>query len=665
MKKLYPSILFFYLMVLATAHAQWVNVSFNDNRIQANFRHIRFLNKKIGVVAENFGARNYVGKYSYYTINGIRDWKRVDLFPDLSPMSPIIQFAPKFWISVVGNKQNNSLDSGKTWSLNSNNESIYISKSNVLNQQDCFILNSGGNNVIKTNDGGRSWKTCPALTNNFTIDTYLDLSFPTTSIGYVVGINSSLTKTINGGDTWFNLAFPFGSFQFNGVDFISETEGIVVGEAGKIFKTTDGGKIWKDYSIKGSSPTLTAIDYVTPTIAYTCGYGGVIYQTTNGGKDWQLMESGTNNDLLAISFVDSTLGHCSGARSTILKLDNSPIPKVTKVQANKSGYCEGDSATVSYVVNKKFDASNFFVLQLSDGLGRFNQATELLRWNGDTSGIVKIKLPTGLITDQNYRFRIYSTETELPSVANDSSIQINRTDVATVGVELLPSNKLCDGEGATFTAKPQYGGDKPTYKWFINDKQVATTISYSYKPTNLDKIYVVLTSNSSCVSTSVATSQTTIMAVNPIPARPTISKEGMKLVSSASLGNQWFANGSVLKDSTKQSITAKVQSLYSVKVTLNGCTSPMSALFDLILATEEEQGSMQSLTIYPNPTNNNLSIRSNLNITKLVVYQSNSTKVLESKATENLDVSALLEGLYLLEAWDMEGRRVVKKFEKR
>ena len=111
----------------------------------------------------------------------------------------------------------------------------------------------------------------------------------------------------------------------------------MVGEAGKIFKTTDGGKTWKDYSIKGSSPTLTAIDYVTPTLAYTCGYGGVIYQTTNGGKDWQLMESGTNNDLLAISFVDSTLGHCSGARSTILKLDNSPAPKVTKLQANKSG----------------------------------------------------------------------------------------------------------------------------------------------------------------------------------------------------------------------------------------------------------------------------------------------------------------------------------------
>lgn len=72
-----------------------------------------------------------------------------------------------------------------------------------------------------------------------------------------------------------------------------------------------------------------------------------------------------------------------------------------------------------------------------------------------------------------------------------------------------------------------------------------------------------------------------------------------------------------------------------------------------------------TLTLYPNPTNALLQITTSLQIAKLVVYQSNGTKVLESKAIENLDVSVLPEGLYLLEAWDMEGRRVLKKFEKR
>lgn len=72
-----------------------------------------------------------------------------------------------------------------------------------------------------------------------------------------------------------------------------------------------------------------------------------------------------------------------------------------------------------------------------------------------------------------------------------------------------------------------------------------------------------------------------------------------------------------------------------------------------------------AFVIYPNPTNAILGINTSLQLYKLVVYQSNGIKILETKSTENLDVSALPEGLYLLEAIDMEGRRVLKKFEKR
>ena len=84
-----------------------------------------------------------------------------------------------------------------------------------------------------------------------------------------------------------------------------------------------------------------------------------------------------------------------------------------------------------------------------------------------------------------------------------------------------------------------------------------------------------------------------------------------------------------------------------------------------LLSIESENASSAALTVYPNPTNITLGIKTSLNIAKLIVYQSNGTKALESKATDNLDVSMLPEGLYLLEVWDMEGRRVVKKFEKR
>ncbi|TAH26421.1 MAG: T9SS C-terminal target domain-containing protein [Cytophagales bacterium] len=83
------------------------------------------------------------------------------------------------------------------------------------------------------------------------------------------------------------------------------------------------------------------------------------------------------------------------------------------------------------------------------------------------------------------------------------------------------------------------------------------------------------------------------------------------------------------------------------------------------LSTTNKHDITKSFIIYPNPSTSIINIQSSLQIAKILVYQSNGIKVFESTATENIDVSALPEGLYLLEARDVEGRRVLKKFEKR
>ena len=106
--------------------------------------------------------------------------------------------------------------------------------------------------------------------------------------------------------------------------------------------------------------------------------------------------------------------------------------------------------------------------------------------------------------------------------------------------------------------------------------------------------------------------------------------------------------------------------MYKVAVNDGVCPLQFSETVNvLVTGNETASGLSAALTLYPNPTNGILQISTSLQIAKLVVYQSNGTKVLEIKATENLDVSALPEGLYLLEAIDTEERRVLKKFEKR
>lgn len=71
------------------------------------------------------------------------------------------------------------------------------------------------------------------------------------------------------------------------------------------------------------------------------------------------------------------------------------------------------------------------------------------------------------------------------------------------------------------------------------------------------------------------------------------------------------------------------------------------------------------LTIFPNPTHDLLTIQSSSLLLKILIYNSNGIKVIETTGTETIDVSTIPVGLYLLKIWDAQGNRLIKKFEKR
>ncbi|MCX6305672.1 MAG: T9SS type A sorting domain-containing protein [Bacteroidetes bacterium] len=86
-----------------------------------------------------------------------------------------------------------------------------------------------------------------------------------------------------------------------------------------------------------------------------------------------------------------------------------------------------------------------------------------------------------------------------------------------VDVSITPSaNPACEGSMVTFTATPANGGSAPQYQWKVNgnDAGGATGITYSYKPTNGDRITCVLISDVACKSTNLAISNVITMAVN-------------------------------------------------------------------------------------------------------------------------------------------------------
>ena len=87
-----------------------------------------------------------------------------------------------------------------------------------------------------------------------------------------------------------------------------------------------------------------------------------------------------------------------------------------------------------------------------------------------------------------------------------------------------------------------------------------------------------------------------------IPAKPTLSRDvNGNLVSSASTGNQWYKNDVLLTGSTGTTYKPDAAAQYTVKATVNGCTSAASEQYYYILTALSNFSLNNLVRIYPNP----------------------------------------------------------------
>jgi alpha-tubulin suppressor-like RCC1 family protein len=126
--------------------------------------------------------------------------------------------------------------------------------------------------------------------------------------------------------------------------------------------------------------------------------------------------------------------------------------------------------------------------------------------------------------------------------------------------------------------------------------------------------------------------------LNPIPEKPSISKQGLKLISSSTTGNQWYLNGEILKDSTKQEIFANIKGVYQVEITISDCRSEKSDSL-LVDPTDVLEISLQTLSfvIKPNPASDIIEIEftsPDCSNTEISIYSSNGNLV--DKITDKL-----------------------------
>ncbi|MCG9126946.1 hypothetical protein JT359_05025 [Candidatus Poribacteria bacterium] len=181
----------------------------------------------------------------------------------------------------------------------------------------------GQKGMIANTTNGKDWDIQISK-----VDTTLrSIYFVNKDVGYAVGENETILSSKNGGRTWKVL---YGGIvgnvgddetsMFNAIQFLDESTGWIAGirvfpakkqQKTIIQKTTDGAQTWTQQET-GKEDIIEDIFFIDDSTGWAVGENGIILYTNNGGKKWSEQTSGTEETIRSVAFADNNVGWAVG-----------------------------------------------------------------------------------------------------------------------------------------------------------------------------------------------------------------------------------------------------------------------------------------------------------------------------------------------------------------
>lgn len=224
--------------------------------------------------------------------------------------------------------------------------------------------------------------------------------------------------------------------------------------------------------------------------------------------------------------------------------------------------------------------------------------------------------------------------------------------VCTPTVSIAPSaTEVCAGGTVAFTASLTDGGAVPSYQWYVNGSPSGTASTFTTPALSNDAVIAcAVTSNAACAPDAAVLSGSVEVFVVPTPA-PVAAITGSSL-SASPVPNaiyQWYFDGGVIPGATGSTHTATQAGAYTVTSIVGDCeSSPSNAVvYDINTAIGLSDETVFS--VFPNPTDGPLSVRSNGRVERVQVWNALGA-CLQDTNLPNLDLSGLAAGAYNVRA---------------
>lgn len=185
-----------------------------------------------------------------------------------------------------------------------------------------------------------------------------------------------------------------------------------------------------------------------------------------------------------------------------------------------------------------------------------------------------------------------------------------------------------------------------SYSWNLNGLNISSNQSISLQ-SNTEDLFTLIHS----VSNPICEASDTLNIQISLPPEASFQSIDGLLIAPKGYSYQWYLNGEPIAEANESSYMALENGLYSLEIVDENSCSNISDEVEVIVnsISEVENG----LLIYPNPANNSLFIKTQLNqIRSIRIINSLGQEVLSRPISSNqvqLDVSGLPSGWYMVE----------------
>lgn len=278
-------------------------------------------------------------------------------------------------------------------------------------------------------------------------------------------------------------------------------------------------------------------------------------------------------------------------------------PTLGFTQACASSTFNTYNVTFSFSPNGSLEASNTFIVELSDASGSFSNATIVHTTNAgsvtSSPATLSFSIPTET-SGEDYKIRVKSTAPAATSSASnvfaayykiqDSPFSIN--NLIETGVYCTGGSYLLtiDNPGDPMNDSPlQYSN--LTFNWYKETSPTTSIFVASGESLEVNSpgIYFAETNYGTCTSNSFsnrvtvseASSGTTSSSISSSLGNPYCSANGPTILSAINgTAYQWFKNGEEIEGAVSQMYQTNEAGTYAVRIDLENCTA--SASIDLV-----------------------------------------------------------------------------------